>query len=669
MSWITEWTGSLWDGLLDKVVKDPLYAVAAWWAAAVEAEQPAVLAERREILAQRAGLTNSPGGTLFRLIGAVMNIMGHVKALGESDLQRTRLESMKGMNSYPLDSDTLAAFALGTPDRQQYLQYHQFLQGKFPSILQAYWELARKQPDLASLREMYNRGIVPPEYVREVLQEQGFVNQIRTFAEKDDDTDWDHFTTGIRERKDQDFLLALFEVMPGLGDIVRMELRDAFPMAPADYPLKYRTPSWQQWILETSAHRPVVYDWKPGSGVKITNALAERTADEWDAFLANPGLFTPQQADKLKFGPQSYASWFIGAREAYTKTFERAAQAQGLNPYWAMKTWESHWQLPGVALLRQLLHRSPYVTELDAEQILRWQDYPPKLVPEIMRVLYNPLTRVDVRRMHLRGVLTVPQVFKAYLDHGYNSSNAANMTAFTVIWNMERNYGSLISEILKSYSENAVTLDAARLQIWSLVAEEIPTTYPPWVTEQLTPEQIEDITVTYHRIREQKITWISRELYMAATKRDLRIQRAYLETAQKMYTKWQWTAGRVREYLAGFGFASTRVDALLVEWAPSRAMQEKLPTRGMLEDFLIEQAMPVQVWRDQMRKLKYSDATIEAILEGTGHLPTRAMLEDFYTAQIIGDDEFKSYMQRLGYDNLTTDRLLTLLQPEVPTGD
>jgi len=270
--------------------------------------------------------------------------------------------------------------------------------------------------------------------------------------------------------------------------------------------------------------------------------------------------------------------------------------------------------------------------------------------------------------MHLRGVLTVPQVFKAYLDHGYDSTNAASMTAFTVVWNMERIYGALISEILKSYSENSVSLESARQQIWTLVAEEIPTDYPPWVTEQLTPEQVEAISATYLNIREQKLTWIARELFIAASKRDLRIQRGYLDTAQKLYTRWQWTAGRVREYLAGYGFDSTRVDALLVEWAPLRAMQEKLPTRGMLEDFLIEQSMPVAAWRDQMRKLKYSDSTIEAILEGVGQLPTMAMLQDFYVGKVIDADEFKSYVHRLGYDLETATRLLEILTPAEEEG-
>jgi len=668
MSWITDWTASLWESLIDKLIKDPLYAVCEWWADTLEAEQPPGLAAKREALAAEAGLTRSPGGKVFRLIGAIANIMGHVKGVGEPDLQRTRLTALRGMGSYPIDSDALAPFALGTPDRQQYLEYHRFLEGKFPSILGAYWELARKQPDLASLRELYNRGMVTKEYVEEVLQEQGFTDKVQQFVAGADPEAWDQFTTTIRQRGDRSFLLQLFEVLPGIGDVVRMELRDAFPMDPADYPAVYRTESWEQWRVETAAHRPQAYDWKPGGDKKITDALAERTADEWEAFLANPAAYSKTRADALSFGPQSYASWFMGGREAYTKTFERAAQAAGLNPYWAMKLWESHWVLPDVGLLRELLYRSPYVGPKDAEQILRWQDYPPKLVPEILRVLYRPLTRVDVRRMHLRGVLTVPQVFKAYLDHGYTPENAGNMTAFTVVWNMERTYGSLINAIVKSYTENALTVEEAQNQIWTLVAQEIPETYPEWVTEQLTPEQVEEITTTYYRIRDQKLYYIAEALYIADSKRQLGIKTAYLDTAKKMFTGWQWTATKAREYLAGYNFDSGRVSALIEEWTPERELKEQLPTRAMLEDFLLEQAMPVETWRAHMRRLKYSDATIEAILEGTGQLPTRAMLEDFLTGGIIGPDEFKSYMLRLGYDLLTTTRLLELLLKDMIEG-
>jgi hypothetical protein len=45
---------------------------------------------------------------------------------------------------------------------------------------------------------------------------------------------------------------------------------------------------------------------------------------------------------------------------------------------------------------------------------------------------YVPLTRVDIRRMYALGIINEKEVNKAYQDIGYNTENAARLTAFTV---------------------------------------------------------------------------------------------------------------------------------------------------------------------------------------------------------------------------------------------
>lgn len=576
------------------------------------------------------------------LIGKVLFLTGSTKIRIESELQSERLTELSTMATYPPDVDALASLVMHGDDKKEYLEHLAKIQGKFPSVFGAYWELARQRPDFGALRELYNRGIVTADYVTKLLKESGFVDEVAKFIPKGGADEWDKFRFEMQERGDRSFMLNLFLVVPELRDIIAMEVRDAFPKDPREHPAELQgLPEFQEWAREQGA-APEVYQWEPGGEKDITEALKQGTT----------------------YGYQSFASWFLGARQQYTLTYEKAARAKGLDPYWSMKYWEAHWVIPGVALLRDLLHRTKKMTPDMAAQMLRWQDYPPGLVEDIVRVLYRPLTRVDVRRMHLRGVLAVPGVFKAYLDFGYAPENAANMTAFTVLWNMERNYGSILKELLASYSEGAIAESEALAQMWALIGSAVPESLPEWAMEALTPGQRQAVFETYTRIIAQKKAWIVEQLAMARIQRDIDLQRGRIETARKHYIGWVYTASEVHAYLTRHDFSAVRVNALLEQWQPERDRNERLPTRGMLEDFLIEEGMPVEEWEKHMRRLGYSAASIRWILDGVGRLPTAGMLERFLVNSVIKVDAFKGYMHKLGYDQWTVERLLAALLVE-----
>lgn len=642
MSWITEWTTSIWEKLFKEILVDPLKELLGVWADITTAALPARTNQSMEDAAARSGMSESPMNPLIRIGANIMSIFGHAQAVAEPDVQDSRVSALKETNAYPIDPFKCAPFAIRTPAHVGYLERMCSLTGQYESVKEAIYDLARKQPDYATLRELYNRGYVNEEYVTELLHELGFVDQVAKFEIK---PEFDDAYTTYRDRFDKKHMRDLFQMLPDINTIITMEMRDAFPQNPAIYPDEDKTELWHQWANETGAHRPEADTWEQGEGRSVLDALKEK------------GRY-PEGTEYDKYGPQSYESWIQRARERYSLTFEAAAKAQGLDPYWAKKIWESHWRLPDYAMLREMLYRSPLVDENLMSTILRWQDYSPGFVDEAVRVAYRPLTRVDVRRMHLRGTIGIAKVFQSYLAFGYNLENAMNMTAFTVVWNADRHYGSLVNEITKSYSEDAITRNEASKQIWQLVAVDLPSQFPEWVSEQLTEEQIQAVKDTYDEINSQLHVWITRRLDVAKAEAEISLRRTMLETAKKQYTSWNWTETRVRQYLAEHDFDSNRINGLLREWLPLRQREERLPTRGMLEDFLLEQNMPVDTWRQYMQRLGYADTTIAQILEGVGRLPTKGMLEDFVRTEAISVEQFQSYMHRLGYDAWTVHRLL-----------
>lgn len=637
MSWIDDWTGGFWSKAWDWVNEHMAQATANL-IRDVGGEVPKPIRDQLGEQTARAGLSDSYKGIIPQIIGSILNIISRFKVADEADLQDLRIEFLKGTKMYPPDSDLVARLVHFAPDHEAYVEALANLQGKYPDVVGAYFELARKLLDSDQIRALYNRGVLTKEESDSLLKELGYRNKIKEFSVVEGQF-WKE-TTDVK-RPDRDRLRELFKLLPNIQDIIRMEVRDAFPKHPSEHPPETQTTAaFKTWAARHGT-TPGVYDWSPGGGEDITEALKQETA----------------------YGPLSFASHFLGGREAYTRTFEKAAQAQGLDPYWSMKFWEAHWVLPGWSMLREMLFRTKEIDEEMFKTVLRWQDYPPALVEPILKASYHPLTRVDVRRMHLRGVIGVPRVFKSYLEFGYNVANAARMTAFTVIWNLERIYGKVITEILDSYSKGVFSFDEAGSRMWDLVSSDAEQTLPPWIADELTPEQIEGVKRTYVEIQEQKIVWIGQQLGIARTKRALELQQKRLATAKKQYVSWRWDGKRTADYLVKYGFVTARITALLEDWTPEREMEEKMPTRAQLEDFLLEQGMPVETWTAYMRRLGYGDALIHQFLEGTGTLPTRAMLEGFFKEDIIDEATFRDRMAKLGYDTWTILKTIELIKP------
>lgn len=114
----------------------------------------------------------------------------------------------------------------------------------------------------------------------------------------------------------------------------------------------------------------------------------------------------------------------------YPKVFQDWMEKQGFDPSWSKYYWRSHWELPPVMMGFDMLHRGIIDTE-DMRELLRIQDYPVGWRDKMMAISYNPITRVDVRRMYQLGVIDRTQVKRRYLDIGYNAQDAELMTQFT----------------------------------------------------------------------------------------------------------------------------------------------------------------------------------------------------------------------------------------------
>lgn len=601
------------------------------------------------------------GSTIGR-IGQVIGWLTMGEAFLEEDRERIRHWSVRGENVYPTDPDRVQGLFGRRADLEQYGRVIADKTGRYEDTGDAYYEAMTQAPSWASIRAGYMRGYLSDTQVIELLQEQGYHDIHKYLLNEQGEPMWDDSQTPShfegRDRGDRQLMEDLFWQLPGVGEVIRMETRDAFPREPGELPDDLRrTGDYQEWA-EKYGTEIQAYEWSPGR---------DDGDDPWPILEAlkqgdtSPG---PQRGDDPeygqweKYGPPSFASYVLGAREEYSQTYEKMAQAMGIDPYLAMKHWEAHWQIPGWRMIRRVLWRSPWMTPEKFKAFLRWQDYPPKLLDPMVDASYRPLTRVDTRRMHLRGVFSFGRVFVSFLDHGYSPENAALMAQFTVTWNMERRYGDVIDATIDGYRDRALTKEQAMDRLTSFIFSEIPDSFPQAVRQRTNERQREAVMQAWHEARQMQREWLEERLDIAEAEREVETRRQYIETAKEQFTGWAWRARETQIYLTERGISSDRAHTLIERWQPERDREERLPSRSMLEEFLQRNILSASDFREYMSRKGYGEQVIGAILSAQEKLPTRSMLEEMFVDGIISEDMLREYLSKLGYQTGIIDRIV-----------
>lgn len=154
--------------------------------------------------------------------------------------------------------------------------------------------------------------------------------------------------------------------------------------------------------------------------------------------LLQMSFFIPPVQDLITMAVREVFSPAIaeqfGQFQDFPPEFAALAKQQGVSEEWAKNYWAAHWSLPSLSMGYEMLHRR-VIDKEELNVLLRAQDVMPYWRDKLVEISYNPLTRVDVRRMHKLGVLTDDEVYNSYLDNGYSPTNAARLRDFTILAN------------------------------------------------------------------------------------------------------------------------------------------------------------------------------------------------------------------------------------------
>lgn len=188
----------------------------------------------------------------------------------------------------------------------------------------------------------------------------------------------------------------------------------------------------------------------------IVNELKLAGYDEVTAKkLVNVYEYLPSVSDLIRFSvrdvytPETIKKY--GMDKEFPEKFVEDASKQGISKETARKYWIAHWELPSIGAVYEMLHRLPadkprkrfkeyeemglsyenLVTDVDTvKDLIRRQDIEPYWRERLVALSYQPITRIDVRRMYRMGVFDEEDVYWAYRDLGYTPENARKLTEF-----------------------------------------------------------------------------------------------------------------------------------------------------------------------------------------------------------------------------------------------
>jgi len=303
--------------------------------------------------------------------------------------------------------------------------------------------------------------------------------------------------------------------------------------------------------------------------IGYTDTKTQLIMQTWEALPGISELVT--MVDREAFD-DAIVSKYGYMEDAHKLPYHEFAK-QGLSQYWANKIWAAHWNLPSLEMGFRMLHRR-IIDEAQLNDLFKIAEIPGYWRQRLIELSYNPLTRVDVRRMHATGVLSTQQVYESYLDIGYNHKNATLMTDFTIKYNEDEDRDLTRSQVERYYRNNLIDQGTALAMLIELGYPESRALFflanQDYEREQEFIDDVVDNVGEMYRLRMIE----------------------YNEAQQKLYD---------------LNLPAKQVSALFDKWNIRIFKDRKLPSKTDLDKFYKAQIITLTTYGEELEKLGYPE--------------------------------------------------------------
>ena len=362
-------------------------------------------------------------------------------------------------------------------------------------------------------------------------------------------------------------------------------------------------------------------------------------ASEIDRLLQATEFF-PGPADLVRFAVRevytpAVIEQFGTMEDIPEKYIEEAAKA-GLGKEQATNYWASHWGLPSPNQGFEMFQRG-IITREQLTLLLKTLDVMPFWREQLIKLSYNVMTRVDVRRMYGLGILTEEQVNRSYQDQGYSPQDAEYLTEFTVKYESKEQEGLTRANVVAAYKNDVISREELKTYLEGFGYVEAVVEF--WLAEA-------DYEKTDTLVKELTNDLVAQYL---AGGRSIESVRADLDAAD---------------------LPATYVEQVIAKTLRSKAQKLKVPSREEQTAWLKSGRITEDDYVVSLRLLGYRERDIERYLadvaEGTDTTAQRFLSIDVYTRwykkKIIDVTRFKEILKAAKYSEADITTLLVELE-------
>lgn len=346
--------------------------------------------------------------------------------------------------------------------------------------------------------------------------------------------------------------------------------------------------------------------------------------------------FFPSPLDLVRFAvrevytPDTVTKF--GMKEDLPTEFITESAKAGLPEEQATNYWAAHWELPSILQGFRMLHRR-IITEDDLSMLLKALDVMPFWREALIKLSYNPLTRVDVRRMHAMNILGDTGVYDAYLDGGYSPENAKHMLDFTKAYNAQGETEVAKTTATKAYTEELITI-----------------------------EQFKDYLKAFGYFDEVVDYWAD----MAEYEKTFSVLEASKVDLFERYRIGEISLDAVRQELGLQDLPATYIEKAIRDEQYKRSKKVKVPTKTELETWLNLDIIDEALYAEKMHAIGYVQQDIEKYLTEITlekehikikYLPIKTYVR-WYSTKILEEEDFRRIATLMGITEDDINRLL-----------
>jgi len=406
--------------------------------------------------------------------------------------------------------------------------------------------------------------------------------------------------------------------------------------------------------------------WRKGylSDTEFTNKLLALGYSREDInIFINQTKVLPSVSDLIRMAVREAFSENVVRRFGYDQDFPTEilehTRKLGLSDDWVRRYWFAHWELPSPTAGYEMLHRlrpnrsKVVFTKDDLETLLRVADYPPKFREALIAISYNPITRVDIRRMYKLGVIDAQEVKERYMDLGYTEEDAKLLAEFTVKY--ESGSSEDKDDEIKGISESL----AKRLYQKKLITRD------EYKTRLLELKYPSDIAERIIKLADEENRVESMPDYRQDAVRDM------IEDVRKAFANRMITEETARSTLASLGLSGEVVDYIIKSEQYQAELSSLAEELKVLADAYLSGVITENELVGELGRLNLTGSQQNKILNDL-HVQTKYRTKRLTESQyrtawlrgIITEEDYKQSLVHLGYSDKDIELLVKLYKQE-----